>query len=81
MEKLEDDANKVVISTKTESGVKEMYININGEEFSVDMSELPEDTKEVVLNPIELIDDVTKIKVTVISKNDVEKVDEKEFTK
>ena len=31
--------------------------------------------------PIELTDDVTKIKVTVISKNDVEKVDEKEFTK
>lgn len=81
MEQLEDDPSKVTISAKTESGIKEMNLNINGGEFTVDMSALPEDSKEVVLDPIELTDDVTKIKVTVISKNDVEKVDEKEFTK
>ena len=81
MEQLEDDSSKVAISATTESGVKEMYLNINGAEFTVDMSSLPEDSKEVVLDPIELTDDVTTIKVTVISKNDVEKVDEKEFTK
>lgn len=81
IEQLEDDPNKVAISTNTESGVKEMNLNINGQEFSVDMSSLPEDSTSVSIDPIELTEDVTNIKVTVISKNDVEKVEEKEITK
>lgn len=79
IEQLEDDANKIVISAITESGIKEVGLNINGTEYAV---ELPsENPKDVILNPIDLVDDVTKIKVTVISKDGVEKVEEKEFTK
>lgn len=79
IEQSEDAKDKVNISASAESGIKEMTLNINGQEFMVEMPE--EDPKDLRLDPLELVDDVTVIKVKVISVNGVEKVEEKELTK
>ena len=73
---LEDDPSKVEVVAKCENGLKEITLNINGQEYFSEIENLPE-----VMVPLDLEEGTNKIKVTIISSNGSEKTEEKEVTR
>lgn len=69
---LEDDPSKVEVVAKCENGLKEITLNVNGQEYFSEIENLPE-----VMVPLDLEEGTNKIKVTVISSNGSEKTEEK----
>lgn len=73
---LEEDPSKIEVVAKCENGLKEITLNVNGQEYFSEIENLPE-----VMVPLDLEEGTNKIKVTIVSSNGSEKTEEKEITR
>lgn len=79
IEKPEDVADKVSIIVRCEAGIKEIKLNMNGQDYDINLPE--EALTYAPINDLELAEGVNNIKVTVVSVNGTEKTETKEITR
>lgn len=70
------DKKKAEVVCKHENGIKEITVNMNGQDFNV---ELPEENQKEVTIPLEFTEEKTELTVRVVSVTDTEKIAKEEI--